>query len=243
MRNSMLVILFCIPLLFMCSELHIGKIQDPGGYIKLYPSYFLSFDGQYYIGKNGEKFLYDPLKYSEDNPDLFDQIRDKYTGTRCLTNQNNPGTVRNESFFKYIYGKNKSEVEKNLVCVRWLPSTLNQGVLINKEAGCAKSLQEISDILDKRPDLKKYLKVRIEGYNWRNIAGSNLLSMHSYGIAVDVCLDYSDYWRDHIGERYRYRNRVPKEIRQIFEQHGFIWAGTWYYYDTMHFEYRPELFQ
>jgi hypothetical protein len=27
----------------------------------------------------------------------------------------------------------------------------------------------------------------------------------------------------------------------VFEQHGFIWGGRWAHYDTMHFEYRPEL--
>jgi peptidoglycan L-alanyl-D-glutamate endopeptidase CwlK len=27
----------------------------------------------------------------------------------------------------------------------------------------------------------------------------------------------------------------------IFENHGFIWGGKWYHFDTMHFEYRPEL--
>jgi hypothetical protein len=27
----------------------------------------------------------------------------------------------------------------------------------------------------------------------------------------------------------------------IFERHGFIWGGKWAHYDTMHFEYRPEL--
>ena len=27
----------------------------------------------------------------------------------------------------------------------------------------------------------------------------------------------------------------------IFEKHGFIWGGRWYHYDTMHFEYRPEM--
>ena len=31
------------------------------------------------------------------------------------------------------------------------------------------------------------------------------------------------------------------EIVRIFEKHGFIWGGRWYHYDTMHFEYRPEL--
>jgi hypothetical protein len=27
----------------------------------------------------------------------------------------------------------------------------------------------------------------------------------------------------------------------IFERHGFIWGGKWGHFDTMHFEYRPEL--
>jgi hypothetical protein len=34
---------------------------------------------------------------------------------------------------------------------------------------------------------------------------------------------------------------MPQEIVDIFERHGFIWGGKWYHYDTMHFEYRPEL--
>jgi hypothetical protein len=28
---------------------------------------------------------------------------------------------------------------------------------------------------------------------------------------------------------------------KIFEKYGFIWGGKWNHYDTMHFEYRPEL--
>lgn len=38
-----------------------------------------------------------------------------------------------------------------------------------------------------------------------------------------------------------YRNRIPADVVQAFERHGFIWGGRWYHYDTMHFEYRPEL--
>ena len=38
-----------------------------------------------------------------------------------------------------------------------------------------------------------------------------------------------------------YKNEIPREIVDIFEKHGFIWGGKWYHYDTMHFEYRPEL--
>jgi hypothetical protein len=39
----------------------------------------------------------------------------------------------------------------------------------------------------------------------------------------------------------RFVNRIPLEIVAIFERHGFIWGGKWSHYDTMHFEYRPEL--
>ena len=42
-------------------------------------------------------------------------------------------------------------------------------------------------------------------------------------------------------ERPRWCNRIPVAIARIFETHVFIWGGAWYHYDTMHFEYRPEL--
>jgi peptidoglycan LD-endopeptidase CwlK len=38
-----------------------------------------------------------------------------------------------------------------------------------------------------------------------------------------------------------YQNKIPIEIVKIFEANGFIWGGKWWHYDTMHFEYRPEL--
>lgn len=31
------------------------------------------------------------------------------------------------------------------------------------------------------------------------------------------------------------------KIVEVFEKHGFIWVGSWYHFDTIHFEYRPEL--
>jgi hypothetical protein len=30
-------------------------------------------------------------------------------------------------------------------------------------------------------------------------------------------------------------------VIRIFEEEGFIWGGKWAMYDTMHFEYHPEL--
>jgi hypothetical protein len=67
--------------------------------------------------------------------------------------------------------------------------------------------------------------------------------MHAYGAAIDIGARYSDYW---VWAQSRgdlpYRNRIPEEIVEAFEAEQFIWGGKWYHYDTMHFEYRPELF-
>ena len=75
---------------------------------------------------------------------------------------------------------------------------------------------------------------------------ANRLSAHSYGMTIDIGGNYKTYWlwakpgakeTDNVP----YKNKMPHEIVEIFEKHGFIWGGRWYHYDTMHFEYRPEI--
>ena len=63
--------------------------------------------------------------------------------------------------------------------------------------------------------------------------------MHAYGVAIDLNTAFGDYWR--WSESGTYQNQVPWEIVEVFERHGFIWGGKWKHFDTMHFEYRPEL--
>ena len=99
--------------------------------------------------------------------------------------------------------------------------------------------------LDNYPQWKEYL-IPAGTYNWRYIAGSNRLSSHSYGIAIDINAKYSNYWRWDFPTATEYcdipyKNNIPLDIVKIFEKHGFIWGGRWKHYDTMHFEYRPEL--
>ena len=83
----------------------------------------------------------------------------------------------------------------------------------------------------------------------RDIAGTKRPSTHRWGTAIDLAADKANYWRwtsknppEEGSADITYRNSIPVEIVSIFERHGFIWGGRWYHYDTMHFEYRPELF-
>jgi D-alanyl-D-alanine carboxypeptidase len=67
--------------------------------------------------------------------------------------------------------------------------------------------------------------------------------MHGWGAAIDINPALSDYWLWHqaAGDVPIYVNRIPPDIVAVFERHGFIWGGRWVHFDTMHFEYRPEL--
>jgi hypothetical protein len=155
-----------------------------------------------------------------------------------------PGRIRNEEFFKKMYGMSSGAVNGKLVNITWMPKTIGLNVIFTSVNDANVQLEAVSRELDNLPDnLKKYL-TRLGGtFYWRVIAGTNRLSMHSFGIAIDINTDYSNYWQWDGGKKGKieYRNRIPMEIVKIFEKYGFIWGGKWYHYDTMHFEYRPEL--
>lgn len=206
------------------------------------------------IWKDGTRMTFDDGITPKDfetllnEPDLEDMFHMEYPPGKDFDFQKNfdPGRIRFEFFFKKMYGGNPGEVEKKLVPVRWLPKTVNKILLVTTVNGVDKKLQEISNQLEKKTHLHKYIDNPAGTYNWRKISGTERLSPHCFGIAIDInAKPYADYWKwNHPGEKneiLRYHNRIPWEIVEIFEKHGFIWGGKWYHYDTMHFEYRPEL--
>jgi len=92
----------------------------------------------------------------------------------------------------------------------------------------------------------------LEGWVWRNIANTQSRSYHAYGLAIDILpKSYggketywlwasnrrADWWNISYNERYH----PPAGVIKAFEKYGFIWGGKWLYFDTMHFEYRPEI--
>lgn len=151
------------------------------------------------------------------------------------------GRSRNEALFKKMYGNSAAAVRRNLVKVAWFGKTVDF-TAIN---GAADSLRKVASELEHYPQLKKYLASSGTFY-WRPVRGAKRLSAHSYGIAFDIAVPYSDYWlwkNKNAGEtdRIEYANRFPRQIVEIFRRHGFIWGGAWYHFDTMHFEFRPEI--
>lgn len=155
-----------------------------------------------------------------------------------------PGRIRNDPFFKKMYGGNAEAVRTHLAPVLWLPKSSGQRLSMTTINQANERLQAVSNELDRLPDtLKRFVDHPAGSFNWRLIAEEKRLSPHSFGIAIDINVATSDYWLWKSGATgtISYRNRIPMKIVEIFEKHGFIWGGKWYHYDTMHFEYRPEL--
>lgn len=155
------------------------------------------------------------------------------------------GRLRMESVFRKMYGNSSQEVQSQFTTVHWLPNTLNQKIKFSTTNGAANALQEVSNALDTLPQFKKYLTPLGGTFNWRTISGTNMMSPHAFSIAIDINTKYADYWRwspeFKADKPLKYRNRIPMEIVEVFEAHGFVWGGRWPHYDTMHFEYRPEV--
>lgn len=155
-----------------------------------------------------------------------------------------PGRVRNEQFFRTMYGSTEEAVKSKLAPVKWIPSGKGPTLMVTTINGVNKALQAVSDDLDKLPELWPFLLRPGGSFTWRPIAGTSRLSVHSFGAAVDINVGKSNYWRNVKQDEEAivdYQNRIPAKIVEVFERHGFIWGGWWYHYDTMHFEYRPEL--
>ncbi|AFG38730.1 M15 family metallopeptidase [Spirochaeta africana] len=161
-----------------------------------------------------------------------------------LQHNHDPGRIRHQGFFQALYGSTREEVETRLRDVEWMPTVSPPGqaqvLRVTTAFGIADRVERISAALEQLPaEYHHFLMPSAGAYYWRTIAGTNRLSMHSFGIAIDINPRYGAYWRWDTPASAR--TRLPAEIVRIFEREGFIWGGSWYHYDSFHFEYRPEL--
>jgi len=223
--------------------------------MKCYSGFVVGFADNGLLFKDGTRLPWnDGIKNKTaqqklDQPDLKDMFVEAYPiGAQATPPQpgEDPGRIRNDAFFKKIYGRTQAQVERHLVIITWCPKLVGQQIRVTTINGVDKKIKLISGELDKHPEFKKYLTHIGGTFDWRNINGTTRHSMHSYGATIDINTAYSDYWQwvckcTNENVQVKYRNRIPQAIVDIFEKHGFIWGGKWYHFDTMHFEYRPEL--
>ena len=180
------------------------------------------------------------------DPDVEDMLSQIYPIGACWSQKPpernfDPGRIRNDTVMRAIFGSSEAEVRARLVRVPWFGAT----VMFTRTAGADAALAAVAADLAKLP--ARYgpvFKTTAGTFNARNSAGTSRLSVHSFAAAIDVNTKYADYWRwsgGKPGNVPKYVNKVPKTVVDVFERHGFVWGGKWYHYDTMHFEYRPEL--
>lgn len=203
----------------------------------------LRFAGGDFLYDDGRQKTYDERLNAPDLEDTFSPLYPLTNPTDKLPENFDPGRFRVEAFFKALYGGSEEEVAKNCVPVNFCGNK----VRFNSRCGAAEALAKVGKDLDEavkaKPALKTYLTNLGGTFQWRFIAGTKQLSNHSFGTAIDLNVDKSAYWRWEKPEKLKTFSRKdwPVEIVEAFERHGFIWGGKWWHFDTMHFEYRPEL--
>jgi D-alanyl-D-alanine carboxypeptidase len=222
-------------------------------FIEAYPEQLSRIDGGDLIWRDGTRMPVNDGRGTKPHaamlaaPDIKDMLATAYpSGTMSAPPERDvdPGRARNVAFFNKMYGDcTTGGVTAQLVEVVWLPRKWGKTLKATAINGVADKLAAVSRELDALPTaFDAYLIPPAGTYVCRLIAGTTRVSAHGYGIAIDLATARSDYWLwANPSDGSVYRNRMPPEIVAIFEKYGFIWGGKWYHYDTMHFEYRPEL--
>jgi hypothetical protein len=163
------------------------------------------------------------------------------------------GADNHPAFRAALYGSSsRGGAEANLVKAPLFGKTVSVHKMI--AAAVRKVDAAVAEAAKRDTDTAEFLAGigSIGGYNWREIRGTTRRSYHSWGLAIDVqprrLGNKVTFW-----EWERERNvdwmlvpldrrwAPPKTVIEAFEAEGFAWGGKWDFYDTMHFEYRPEL--
>lgn len=233
-----------------------ADLVSPGERLNLfeeaYAGAIAALDETHVTLKSGKKILIDDgLRKSHQNrltnADLEDMLSQIYPTITCMSIDEkpvrnfDPGRIRNDTFMKAVFGQSAKEVRKELVTIDWF----GQKLQVTRRLGVADALKRVEADLRRIKELDTSFVRNMGGtFNWRRIAGTKRMSVHSFAAAVDLNTKKADYWRwsgGKPGNVPKYKNRVPANIVAAFEKHGFIWGGRWYHYDTMHFEYRPAI--
>jgi hypothetical protein len=166
-------------------------------------------------------------------------------------NQNPPR--RSPLFFDDLWqSRSRSESYDRVKTIRFLGNTVNVHYMILENLSLVEA--HIQSAARTDPQVQTWINSisRLEGWLWRDIAETVSRSYHAYGLAIDIIpRSYGGreaYWLWTTNHRpdwwnvpYSQRYHPPQAVIAAFERYGFIWGGHWPIYDTIHFEYRPEI--
>lgn len=238
-----------------------GSLRKIKGDVEIPPG--LACLGRYYVGKpvqldggwawqlpDGGSIAWDDGRSKSpeealDDPDLEEVFAIPYlTGPIVPVHGEgdleDPGRRRVEPLFYATYGATRGAVSERMTRVRFF------GIRYAFHERAAPALERVVERLQaaakEDPKLMPFFTDIGGTFQWRTIARSKALSTHAWGIAIDLNVERGYYWRWQRPKLpLRWRNKVPQVVVDAFEAEGFIWGGRWLHYDTMHFEYRPEL--
>lgn len=223
--------------------------------IMAYPEYVVDFQGKvdskvYLVMKSGRKILYDDKRNKSieekiSNPDLQDMLEQNYplvTTGKLMDKNFDPGRGRVYELLTEVYGGNQGQISKNLVNVKFG----GYNCQFNKNNKAAESLKtvmtEVDALIRSKRNVGGFVFPTSGTFNFRKISGTNRLSPHSFGIAIDLARDRRDYWKWVTpAEGEKRLVKYPVELVEVFERNNFIWGGKWWHFDILHFEYRPEI--
>lgn len=188
-------------------------------------------------------------KQLQADPSIVDQFVQLYPLDFDLAQRQtpwfDPGRARNDPFFRALYGQSEGQVARQLRRVAYRGSQTKARFAITRQFCAAAQLQAaLGALMEHVDDFDAYFTQVGGSFNWRRIAGTQRMSAHSFGVAVDFNTRLGGYWRwsgRSEGNAGDYQNKYPAFLVQQMERFGFIWGGKWHHFDGMHFEYRPEL--
>jgi len=160
---------------------------------------------------------------------------------------------RSQIFFDELWrAHNRDESYERVKTLRFL----GHNVMVHY--GILSELALVEEVINAaaktNPQVRQWLQniASITGWNWRNIAETESRSFHAYGTAIDILPKNNNletYWLWTARNNpqwwnvpYSRRHHPPDAVVKAFESYGFVWGGKWLFFDTIHFEYRPEVF-
>ena len=188
--------------------------------------------------------------WKEPSPEQAARLRERGNSDRS---RNSP--QRSPFFLDDLWrAHNRNESYDRVKSIRFLGQSILVHYAIMEELSLVE--ERILAAAKTDPRIQAWIKSidTMTAWNWRNIGGgSTSRSYHSYGVAIDILPKSlggkETYWLWALERNlewwnipYKDRYHPPDAVIKAFESRGFVWGGKWLTFDTMHFEYRPEIF-